>query len=731
MRAPTHSSADDDVGRVITRLALLVALLVGLGIPIGYWLTVHTSLSETLTFQARVKASALTGLISDAPERWVFAENRMQGLIAREPVPLPGELIEVLDAQGRILVHSGTVPEPPIMRRSYQLYDSGRAVGSIAVSTSLQPLMRHTLLATLLGLVMGNLVYWVMRVIPLRRLRLTTHALIEETERAEATLHSISDAVITLGADGCLQDLNPAGLAIFEAASAQEMIGRPFTNFVTPEYWATFSQLLVQVRNGRSTQSLLQTQGLCGARRWLDIKAVPLTLHDEQVMLAVARDVTQRKAAEDEIRALAFHDQLTGLPNRHQLMHRLERLATADDPTHTAVMMLDLDNFKTLNDTLGHDVGDQLLQAVAQRLMTCVRHGDNVVRLGGDEFVVLLEDLSPDLQEATAQAEIIGKKVLTELNHTYLLDGHPCRSTPSIGMTVFANAQAVSKDVLKRADLAMYQAKAGGRNALRLFEATMMDDVKTRAALEADLSEAYERQQFVSHYQAQVQDDGRITGAEVLLRWQHPQRGMVLPGCFIEAAEDGGLIIPIGQWVLETACLQLAQWAGQPNMAQLSIAVNVSARQFRRTDFVEQVTTLLHRTGANPARLKLELTESLLVKDVESTIVTMNRLRSMGVRFSLDDFGTGYSSLAYLKRLPLDQLKIDQGFVQDILENTNDAAIAKMIVALADSIGLSVIAEGVETQAQREMLSSLGCHAFQGYLFSRPVPLLEFEALLL
>jgi diguanylate cyclase (GGDEF)-like protein/PAS domain S-box-containing protein len=726
----TSPLADNEVGRVITRLALLLALVVGLGIPAGYWLTAHTSFSETLTFKARVKASALNGLIADAPELWVFAENRMQGLIAREPVPLTSELIEVLDKQGQILVRSGTVPAPPFMRRSYPLHDSGREVGSIAVSTSLQPLVQKTLVATLAGLLLGNMVYWVVRVIPLRRLRRTTLALIEETERAEATLQSISDAVITLGADGKLQDLNPAGVAIFEATSAQQMIGRPFTQFVTPAYRETFTQLHQQVRHGRAAQSQLQIQSLLGAQRWLDIQAVPLTVHDEQVTLAVARDVTQRKAAEDEIRSLAFHDQLTGLPNRHHLMHRLQRLASADDHTHTALMMLDLDNFKTLNDTLGHDVGDQLLQAVAQRLTGCMRHGDTVVRLGGDEFVVLLEQLDPDLQEATRQAQAIGQQVLAELNHPYLLDGRPCRSTPSIGITVFANTQAISKDVLKHADLAMYQAKAGGRNELRLFEPSMMDEVKTRAALEADLREALQHNQFVLHYQAQVQSKGRITGAEVLLRWQHPQRGLVLPSEFIACAEDSGLIIPIGQLVLEGACQQLVRWARHPSTAQLSIAVNVSARQFGLTDFVDQVSAILQRTGADPTRLKLELTESLLVKDVEGTIVKMTKLRNLGVHFSLDDFGTGYSSLAYLKRLPLDQLKIDQGFVQDILEDANDAAIAKMIVVLADSIGLAVIAEGVENQSQREMLSSLGCDAYQGYLFSQPVPLAEFEALL-
>jgi predicted signal transduction protein with EAL and GGDEF domain len=356
-----------------------------------------------------------------------------------------------------------------------------------------------------------------------------------------------------------------------------------------------------------------------------------------------------------------------------------------------------------------------------------VREGDTVARLGGDEFVVMLEDLSESSAEAATLAETVGEKIIATFNQTYQLRDHAHHNTPSIGVTLFLDRQDTIDELLRRADLAMYQAKAAGRNALRFYDPEMQAVVKARAALEADLREAVLEGQFLLHYQAQVVGEGRITGVEGLVRWQHPQRGIVSPGEFISLAEDTSLILPLGHWVLETACAQLSLWATRPEMADLTIAVNVSARQFRHKDFVDQVLAILDQTGANPKRLKLELTESLLVDDVEGVIAKMTALKSRGVGFSLDDFGTGYSSLSYLKRLPLDQLKIDQGFVRDILTDPDDAAIAKMVVALAESLGLSVIAEGVELEAQRDFLARHGCHAYQGYLFSRPLPLKEFE----
>ncbi len=442
-------------------------------------------------------------------------------------------------------------------------------------------------------------------------------------------------------------------------------------------------------------------------------------------------EVAERKQIEDQVRQLAFSDPLTGLPNRRMLMDRLEQalIAACRHGRQDALLFIDQDNFKTLNDTLGHDKGDLLLRQIATRLVACVRQGDTVARLGGDEFVVLLQDLSGNALQAGAQAQVVASKLLSTLGQPYELDGHGHHSTASIGVTLFGGTERESiEEPLKRAELAMYQAKAIGRNTLRFFEPEMQTTVTARAKLEAQLRQAVARKQFLLHYQPQAGSDSGTTGAEALVRWQHPERGLVLPGEFIAVAESSGLILPLGHWVLESACKQLAAWATRPGLAHLSMAVNVSARQMRQTDFVQEVISILESTGANPALLKLELTESVLVDNVEDIIVKMNALKAQGVGFSLDDFGTGYSSLAYLKRLPLDQLKIDEGFVRDVLVDPEDAAIAKMVVALADSLGLAVIAEGVETQAQRDFLAALGCSNYQGYLLGAPMALTQFEA---
>jgi diguanylate cyclase (GGDEF)-like protein len=402
--------------------------------------------------------------------------------------------------------------------------------------------------------------------------------------------------------------------------------------------------------------------------------------------------------------------------------------ASARSARHGALLFIDLDNFKTLNDTLGHDTGDMLLQQVAERLRNCVRETDTVARLGGDEFVVMLEDLSANPEEAATQTEAVGEKILDSLNKNYQLGRKHHHNTPSIGITLFAGQRCTMDELLKWADLAMYQAKAAGRNTLRFFDPEMQAVVTARAAIETDLNEALLKNQFQLYYQAQVDGTGKLTGVEALIRWRHPLRGLVSPAEFIPVAEDSGLIVTLGRWVVKTACAQLAAWAERPGMENLTIAVNVSARQFHHNDFVAQVLAALEHTGANPARLKLELTESMLANDVDEIIAKMTSLKAKGVAFSLDDFGTGYSSLSYLKRLPLDQLKIDQSFVRDILTDANDAAIARTVIALADSMGLAVIAEGVETEAQRELLAHQGCHAYQGYLFSRPLPIDAFEA---
>lgn len=440
-------------------------------------------------------------------------------------------------------------------------------------------------------------------------------------------------------------------------------------------------------------------------------------------------DLSERKLAEERIHQLAYFDALTELPNRHLLMEQLRKalLGCARNQSQGALLFIDLDNFKALNDTLGHDMGDHLLQQVAQRLRDSVREVDTVARLGGDEFVVMLEDLSEESQETALQAEMVGQKILTELNRPYSLKGRPYRSTPSIGIALFDQHTAGLEELLKQADVAMYQAKAEGRNTLRFFDPSMQASVDLRVALEQDLRDGLQRGELLIYCQPQVNVAEQVIGGEILVRWNSPSRGMVSPAEFIPLAEATGLILPLGEFVLRQACQRLAIWAGKPELANITLAVNVCTQQMHEDSFVEQVLGILQETGANPQRLKLELTESMLAKNIEDIIAKMNRLRSHGISFSLDDFGTGYSSLSYLNRFPLEQLKIDQSFVRDALIDPGNADIARVIIALAEKLKLEVIAEGVETVEQRQFLLDNGCHNFQGFLFGRPMPLEEFE----
>ena len=460
------------------------------------------------------------------------------------------------------------------------------------------------------------------------------------------------------------------------------------------------------------------------APRWLTITAVKGSDGGITHYVGTLVDIPQRKADEAKIENLAFYDPLTQLPNRRLLMDRLQQalVVCARSKQLGAILFIDLDDFKTLNDTRGHDVGDQLLQQVAGRLLTCVRASDTVARLGGDEFVVMLKDLSGSSQEAAAQAGVVGEKILAALAPFYLLAGHEYHCTGSVGGTLYSDHRETVDDLLKRADLAMYQAKAAGRNILRFFDPRMQVVVTARAILEAELRRGVREGQFVLHYQPQVDGEGRVTGAEALVRWQHPRRGLVSPAEFIPLAEETGLIESLGQWVLESACAQLLAWSARAETAHLTLSMNVSAREFRHPEFVARALAVINRTGVDPKKLMLEFTESPLPDDLEETIAKMTAMKAHGERFSLDDFGTGYSSLSYLKHLPLDQLKIDQSFVRDVLTDPNDAAFARTIMALGQSLGLAVIAEGVETVEQRDFLVHQGCRAFQGYLFGRPGP---------
>ncbi|OIR06554.1 cyclic di-GMP phosphodiesterase Gmr [mine drainage metagenome] len=442
-------------------------------------------------------------------------------------------------------------------------------------------------------------------------------------------------------------------------------------------------------------------------------------------------DITQNKKAEETIHNLAFYDALTGLPNRKLLLDRLKHalLSSSRKKCQGAMLFINLDDFKTLNDTRGHDIGDLLLIEVAQRIQSCIHIDDTLARLGSDEFAVLLDTLSTAQEQAALQAAAIAERIHKAIQQPFTLDGKIYYCKSCIGISLFHDHETSFEELLKRTDAALSQAKENGPDKIHFFDSHMQATLEARVNLESWLHAAIPAQ-LQLFYQAQVDKHGNAFGAEVLIRWFHPEKGIISPTEFIPLAEETGLILPIGRWVLETACRQIKAWETNAATRHLILAVNVSAKQFHQPDFVDQVLDVLNHTGADPTRLKLELTESLLLENVETIILKMTALKEKGVRFSLDDFGTGFSSLAYLKRLPLDQLKIDQSFVRDLNTDPNDASIVRTIISLGQSLGLEVIAEGVETEAQRNFLAVNGCTQYQGYLFSKPIPLNEFEKLL-
>lgn len=552
---------------------------------------------------------------------------------------------------------------------------------------------------------------------------------LEQSRQMQAIVENMLDGVISIDGDGVVCTFNRAAECIF-GYSRGEMVGRRFDVLMSP-YPREGQDLQVFDFSGNSLSDLIGRNGEFEALHKdgtifpVELGLAEVEQSDGTRFIGIVRDITQRRQVENEVRQLAFYDALTQLPNRRLLLDRLQQAIASCVRTsrYAALLFLDLDNFKNLNDSAGHNKGDLLLGYVAQRLTMSVRQGDTVSRLGGDEFVVVVEDLSRDEKEAAAQAEAIAEKINAELTQGFDLDGLQYNSSASIGVTMFRNGDLSLEELLKQADLAMYKAKATGRNGICFFDPFMQVAVSLRAAMERDLHNALSGQQFKLVYQKQVDRQGRVIGAEALLRWLHPEKGVVSPGLFIPLAEETGLILPIGEWVLREACRTLAQWSSDPARAGLTMAVNLSVVQFTKKDIVKTVLDALRVSGANPRNLKLEITESLLAKDVQAVKAKMIELQSHGVAFSIDDFGTGYSSLFYLRQLPIDQLKIDQSFVREIIHSPNDQAIAKAVITLAHSMRLNVIAEGVETDEQRLLLERLGCECYQGYLFGKPCAL--------
>jgi len=547
---------------------------------------------------------------------------------------------------------------------------------------------------------------------------------LRESEMRLRILIEQSPVGISFSRDGITFDVNARYAEMFGYRSAAEVLDTPYLDRIAPRARPAVREIIERRRAGREAPAEYETVGLRrdGSEFPVFVSARRIVLEEGPLTIACMLDFTERKQFEDRIRQLAFFDQLTRLPNRELLQDRLRQAISACVRTgrHGALLQFGLDNFKSINETLGHAAGDALLQQVATRLAAEVRDGDTVARMGGDEFMVLLEDLGPQPWAAAAHAESFGLKIMRLLASPQGSLGDQVHVSCSVGATLLPGHQMGAHDLIQQADIALNQAKEAGRNTLRFFDPNMQKLVSSRATLEGELRRAVGAGQFLLHYQPQVDGSGRCIGAEALLRWNHPVRGLVPPGEYIALAEETQMILPIGEWVIDTACAQLATWRDAPATRELTLAVNVSPLQFQQPQFAEQVRRAIARHGIEARRLKLELTETMLQGDVQKTVMTMRRLKEEGVQFSLDDFGTGYSSLQYLKQLPLDQLKIDQTFVRDIVTDPNDRAIVATIIAIARHLGLDVIAEGVETQAQLEVLRECGCSRYQGYLFGRP-----------
>ncbi|PHS72802.1 MAG: GGDEF domain-containing protein [Cycloclasticus sp.] len=559
---------------------------------------------------------------------------------------------------------------------------------------------------------------------------------------AETTLNSNFRVLFETSLDAWLLqdeagifDCNHAALNLFGCKSLDAFKAKLFGDLAPPkqpngEYSSVLIEHNMNIARGTGSCQFewLAKRQDTGKTFYIEVALNMVELNGKLIMQSTSRDITDRKRIEEQVSQLATEDSLTGLVNRHVLLTRMDHALKAHKRNRKtgALLFIDLDHFKRINDTLGHNIGDALLRQVSERLPNCVRESDTVARFGGDEFVVMLEGLSDEKVTAAAQAESIGEKILEALNKPYILNNRDYTNTPSIGIALFF-PDDVASNILQQADIAMYQAKQSGRNAIRFFDPAMQKSIDIRISIETGLKSALANNEMELHYQLQFNNTKRAIGAEALLRWKRPKLGLIPPLEYIPIAEETGLIIPIGQWVLETACVQIKAWQDNPLTKDIVIAVNVSAVQLDQNDYVENVLNAIKRHDIKPNLLKLELTESMLLADIEAIIDKMTQLKQNGISFSLDDFGTGFSSLQYLKRLPIDQLKIDQSFVRDIEHDEQDRSIVQTIIAMAKGLNLDVIAEGVETDTQLQKLLEYGCESFQGYLFAKPMPIKDVE----
>ena len=730
---PGHSATWESQSRLVRTLtvaAAMIALVVALAGPLGYFLLSCQAISKEVTMAARLHAVFVSQVASNSDD-WA---SQVEGLIDADLVPsdLP-EFRAIRDAGGTLIARAGLVlAGKTVITGTAVVMGRGGAVGTMEVIRSFRPVLLRTAVFAFFAAALGLAIYVTLKVLPLRALQRTLDALQREEAHARKDAeerlrivfeHSI-DGIIILASTGVIVSCNPAASKML-CELPQALTGRRLTNLLGP---IKQQQPLGTVDVGHSETVLRRNDG---SEFPVEITVNETFLTGTQQMIVTIRDITERKESQDRLADLANYDSLTGLPNRilfrDRLMQAMERARRSGQPL--SLMFLDLDRFKVVNDSLGHAVGDLLLIHVAEQLSQCLRtsdtvarHGSNdsawtVSRLGGDEFTLVVEEGCH-----AGQAALIAQRILDALAAPFVHAGQEIYISASIGISVYPDDDVDLDGLIRHADLAMYRSKEIGRNTYNFYRNDMNANVAARLALEGDLRHALERNEFLLHYQPKADlDTGVITGVEALIRWNRPGQGMVPPGDFVGALEDTGMIVPVGAWVIQTACAQLAAW-GRMGMAPFSIAVNLSARQFRQKDLAEMIADAVRDNGLTPDRLELELTESMLMQDNEISQAVLASFTRLGFRVAIDDFGTGHSSLSYLKRFNVHTLKIDRSFVSDIPDNLEDCVIAQAIIALAHSLKLKVVAEGVETLAQMAFLRDLGCDEMQGYLLSRPLP---------
>ncbi|MDU0459482.1 MAG: EAL domain-containing protein [Geobacteraceae bacterium] len=735
-------SVQSVISRITTGIAVVLAILVTLIIPAGYFGLNYQNINGKLDAEAEINARLVAHLITDNPDLWQYENLRLDELLSRRPSKGNPEIRRIMDTKGAVIASNGTELAAPVISKSHIIYDSGRPVAQLQIHTTLAPLLIETGLMALIGFLIGIALFMTLHMLPVKMARRAEQALKQNSEFLSKVMDNNTSGLVVLNPDGTISLCNRR-FARLCGVEESLLLGQHLVNaWITDTERENLNGKLealaginaeavefdTELTDSNGTVHLLT----CGAARVRGDAA------ESEIVISV-EDITHRRESESRIRQMAHYDNLTNLPNRALFSSETDRAIAYSKRYNTVfgLMVLDIDNFKRINDTLGHHFGDLLLQRVAERLVSCVRKSDYlsrpsdeqthelVARLGGDEFTILLTSFNRDEDAAKVANRIIGK-----MSAPFRIDGQEIFATISIGIATYPGDGDSREMLFKNADTAMYHAKSAGRNTYNFYRKTMNDSALKRLNLENSLHKALERNEFQLYYQPRIDSKtGEMHGAEALIRWNHPDLGIVNPGEFISIAEENGLIIPMTEWVLQEVCSQSRLWQ-QSGLQKLKVSINISCQIFKQRDLPGLIAQALEKTGLDANTLEIEITESLMLNNVDTTIKILKQVREMGIEISIDDFGTGYSSFSYLTQLPVNAIKIDRSFVMNLPHRQEDCAIVKAIIATSHSLGLITVAEGVETAGQSEFLAENGCNEFQGYLFSRPLPAVEFEKLM-